>query len=109
MRTLLSILVVVLLIGLNSCKKDDKKAINCATWAADIQDEATEYFAAAMVFAFDQTTENCNAYKDAAQDYIDELEQYKDCDNLTAGEREELLESIADAEAELEDLNCNDL
>ncbi len=108
MRTLLSLLVVFLVLGLGSCKKD-KDPVNCANWALEVEDELTAAMVAAITFGMDETTENCNAYKEAMEDYINVAEQFVDCEGLTADEREELEDSIEGAQEELDDLNCGDL
>ena len=60
-KTLLLLGAVAILSFVSSCKDDNP--ISCAQ-------KLTEVEAAAIAFSTNQTTENCNAYKEALQDYI---------------------------------------
>lgn len=106
MRNILTLLVILTILGLSSCKKD-KEPVGCtAAWATEIQDEISALSAAASAYGTEQTTETCNAYKDAYLDYIDALEPFVECSALTAADRELIQEYIDDSEEQMNALTC---
>jgi hypothetical protein len=106
MLRLLSLLIIVTLVGLSSCKKDENNDPEyCGTaWASAVQDEITALTNAAMTYGQEPTTENCNAYKAAGQAYIDALEPYDKCSLWTVQQKTEWKNAIDEAKAELNDL-----
>ena len=60
--------------------------------------------ATAAAFANDPTTANCEAYRLAAQDYLDTIREFDTCADIIS--RQEYQESLAEAEMELANLQC---
>ncbi len=109
MRTFLSLLAVVLVLGLGSCKKESKDPARCsAYWATELEEELTTLTNAAMAYITDPSSENCIAYKEACQDYVDAVRPYANCSGYTAEQRQEIQEDMEEWEAEIEDLNCDE-
>jgi len=106
MMRLLSLLIITTLVVLSSCKKDEKEDPNyCGTvWAESVQDELTAVTNAAMTYAQDQTTANCNAYKTAYQNYLNALEPFGKCSAWTAQQKADLQSAIDNAQNELDNL-----
>lgn len=102
MRILMYLLVFVTVAAL-SCRKDNPLA--CATYALEISDEATAWGNAATAWSNDPTAENCRAYKDAGQKYLNALKRYDGC-TFTAADRASFNANIKEAEDELNALNC---
>lgn len=96
----------MLLMGLllfSACKKDDDP-VTCADWASQLNDELNAVIAAATTYGSDPTPANCQAYKNAYQDYLDAAEGYVDC--VPTADREQLQQDIDAAQAELDQLTC---
>ena len=94
---LLSILCFTLLV--TSCSKDGDGLLPCSTaWAADLQNEFSAITTAATAYAMDQSDANCNALKNAYQDYINELKPYGNCATLTGQSRADWQKAVSDAE-----------
>lgn len=106
MRNILTLLTIITILGLSTCKKD--KVSNdpafCSTeWP---EDEFDALMAAYTVYAADMSVGNCNAYKAAYQDYIDALEPFLECASWTAEDLQEVQDAIDDAEEAVSELNC---
>lgn len=86
-----------------SCKDDEE---DCAQTASNLQDELTSMQNAAIAYALDNSTANCNAYKSAAQAYINEAQDLIDCPGLSASEKAQYQQSLDDAQDELNNLPC---
>ena len=85
-----------------SCSKDGDGIAPCSTaWATDLQSELTAFVTAAGAYSSDPSDANCNAYKNAYQDYIDALKPYGNCATLTGQSRTDWQEAVADAEADV--------
>lgn len=80
--------------------------VNCSNsfvLGAALADEATALTEASQAYSQNQTAENCENYKAAYRDYIQELKKYKDC-AYQQGQGEEYEDSLEDAENSLDDL-----
>jgi hypothetical protein len=108
MLRLFCLLIIATFLGLSSCKKDENNDPEyCGTaWANAVQDELNTVTTAAMTYAQDPSTVNCNAYKAAYQDYIDALEPYGNCSLWTGQQKTELQNAIDEARDEISTL-CN--
>lgn len=102
------LLIVAIFISTESCKKDkDSDPDVCTTaWAVATQDELTKVVNAAMAYGTSPTVANCNAYKTAYQAYLNALKPYGNCTALTGTSKQEWQEALADAQAEINSLNC---
>ncbi|HEX2394965.1 MAG TPA: hypothetical protein VHI78_06430 [Bacteroidales bacterium] len=107
MRTIFSLLVILLVLGLGSCKKDSKDPAACSgAWATEVEAEADAVSDAMSAYLADMSVANCNAFKDAYLDYIDALEPFLECETLTAQDREQVQEYIDASEAAMSALTC---
>lgn len=92
---------------LTSCKDDNNDPTPCgATWGADLQDEINALSNALTAYSQNPTTANCEAYKQAYLDYLDELKGWGDC--VTAGTQQhaEWQEAIEQAEDDVNSIVC---
>ena len=97
--------LVILSLGLCSCKKDPTDPAGCATnWAEEVQAEITDLSNAAAAYGTNPTTATCSAYKAAYQDYVDALKPFLKCSTWTAQQKADLQDAIDEAEGELETL-----
>ena len=93
--------------GISSCKNNEEKDAPCSVaWATELSDEMNAMSSAAQAYATDQSTANCNAYKQAAQDYLNALKPYGDCTLLTGQDRIAWENALADAQESLDDMDC---
>jgi hypothetical protein len=101
-------LMVLAVFVSTACSKDNPaNPAGCAAgfnWGVELQAEATALSNAASVYAQDQTTENCNAYKAAFQAYLDAAADIDVC--VPTGQRAEYNAAINDAQANLDALVC---
>ncbi|MDW3652314.1 MAG: hypothetical protein R8P61_34880 [Bacteroidia bacterium] len=105
MKTLknLSILAFLLLaFSAISCNQTNNP-ITC-NYAAELQDEATALSNAAAAYGMDQSSANCEAYRQAFMDYLDEAEKLDDC--VISSERAAYRQAIDDTQASLDALTC---
>ena len=90
---------------LPSCKKDDPDPVSC-NYVTELQDEINTLNAAATAWSSDPTnTTKCQAYKNAAQAYLDELNDHVECATL-AGQEAEIQASINSAQASVDAIQC---
>jgi hypothetical protein len=110
MKKLISISVFVLVVICSSqisCKKDASDPGYCgSSWATQLSSESTAMTNALTLYANNPTTENCNSYKAAYQNYLNALKPYTECTGYTATQKNDLENAIAQAEAEIDGL-CN--
>lgn len=92
-----------------SCGDDDGIAGaacgNSFNFQVELQAEANALTAAATAYAQDPTTENCNAYVVAFNDYLDAAEDLEEC-ALLVGQAAEYNAAIDEARADLNSLQC---
>jgi hypothetical protein len=102
--------LAVVSVGSWTCKKDsddDNNGNACSiNWASDLGDEINALSTAAQTYLADPTYENCIAYKNAAQAYLDALEPYGNCPALTGQNRVEWQNAIDEAQESLDNLDC---
>ena len=87
---------------LSSCGNNDPVGCN---WATELQAESDALGVAATAYGNNPTPANCQAFKDAYQDYLNDADNYVDC-AYTAGQGVELQNSIDQAQASLDALQC---
>lgn len=105
--SLLALSLYFLTIG---CGGGDDDSVSNACGAnfnlgVEINAEVMALSDAATIYAMDPTPENCNAYKVAAQAYLDAVAGYEDCAQLS-GQGDEYAQAIADAEASIDAIQC---
>lgn len=96
--------------GFAGCSDDEdpNNVVPCSgQWAVEVEDEINAWMSAAQQYASNPNQENCNAYKAAAQDYLDALEPYGDCATLTGEQRAEWEAAIQEAQESLNNSDCN--
>ncbi|MBN2636652.1 MAG: hypothetical protein JXR61_10315 [Prolixibacteraceae bacterium] len=102
--------LAVVFIAFSSCnKKDDGISEDDCTrlWGTELQAEISAWSNAAVAYSSNPTTENCIAYKAAAQAYLDALEPYGDCSTLTGAQRTQWEEALAEAQVGINSLTCD--
>ena len=106
MKTLLTLTIVLLSIA--ACKKKDPLVNNnnCATnYTLVFENELNAVNNAASVYAMDPTVQNCEAYKVAAQEYVDALESWDNCAGIT-GQRVQWQASVDAARVSVDAIEC---
>jgi len=93
--------------GFWTCSKDSKDDSCSAAWASELSNEVNAMINAATVYGTDQSPANCNAYKQAAQAYLDALEPYGNCATLTGQDRVDWQNALDDAQDSVDALVCN--
>jgi len=105
MNTIQKMLVGACLITapfLGSCGKDDPE--DCS-YVTETQDEYDALIAATNAYSADPTnTAKCNAYKNAFQDYLDELQEHDNC--VLAGQEAAYQQALNDAQASINAIQC---
>ena len=79
-----------LLLLLASCG-DDAQDCNSSSFMTAISDEENQVSQAANAYANDPSQANCDAFKSAAQNYFDAVEEFEDCDGLSQAEFDQAL------------------
>jgi hypothetical protein len=100
----LTLFSALLLTG--GCKKEENNGPCGANfnWAIELQDEAQALSAAAQAYGQDPSPANCEAYRAAAQAYLDVA---ADLDNCVLGvNRPDYEQAVAEAQAEVDALQC---
>jgi len=87
---------------LGSCGKDDPQDCNYVT---ETQDEYDALIAATNAWSADpQNTAKCNAYKNAFQNYLDELQDHDNC--VLANQEAAYQQALIDAQASIDAIQC---
>ena len=102
-------LLACLLFGLvfltYSCNDDDDDPVGC-NYATETQDELQAVVDATNAFSADPTNPaKCQAYKNAWQNYLNELEDHVDCAALS-GQQAELQADIDEAQDAVDAIQC---
>ena len=92
--------------GFWTCSKDSKDDSCSGAWASELTDEANAMISAAQDYAANPTPASCNAYKQAAQAYLDALEPYGNCATLTGQDRVDWQTAIDGAQDSVDALDC---
>lgn len=103
-QKLLAGLLFGLVVFTYSCSDKDDDPVGC-NYATEIQDEIDALTTAATIYGNDPTTANCQAYKNAATNYLNELQSYVECAALS-GQQAELQSSINEAQASVDAIQC---
>ncbi|MBK8700765.1 MAG: hypothetical protein IPN29_14980 [Saprospiraceae bacterium] len=106
-KILLFLLAMSFILVSSSCGGDDGGITPCSTaYATELQDEVNALNAAAQAYSTNPTTANCNAYKSAAQSYVNALEPYGNCATLTGQSRTNWQASLDAAKAAVAAIQC---
>lgn len=92
-----------------SCGGDDDGNIGpafCTEQAFNqaVADAVAELNNAAQIYAADPTTANCEVYRSAASDYLDEVRRFENC--ATISERQEFRDSLDEAQESVDMIIC---
>ncbi|MEO0734456.1 MAG: hypothetical protein AAFZ52_16585 [Bacteroidota bacterium] len=108
MKNLLFLALLACALFTTGCGGDDDGpgGLLCTSeaYANDIQDEAAAFSNAAIAYGQDQSTANCNAYKDAANAYLDAIKRYETCAEIR--DRQDYRDGIRDAEDAIAAITC---
>lgn len=103
MKKLTLLFVLILFIGIGSCKKKDDLAYCNTNWAAALTTEMNAMITAALTYSSAPTAANCTAYKTSISKYIDALEPWGDCPLYASGTNKAQFDAaIAEARADLQ-------
>lgn len=82
------------------------KSVDCdgTAFVNDINSEIQALNSAGQAWATDPTPANCDAYKKAANNYLDAVEDYKDCDELDQVQYQQVLDQAREA---VNSISCN--
>ncbi len=89
---------------MTSCGGDSVDCMDVAAINQDLADETDAVNDALEAYVTSPTDENCNDYKDAINDFIDELQKFREC--VPAEDLADWDESISDAEDTLAGVVC---
>ena len=103
-KLLVGLMFAVIVIG-SGCKDDDDDPVGCANWAEEVTAEANAFTNAGNAWALDPTPAKCQAYKDAGQNYVDELNAHVDCATLS-GHQAELQAVIDSIQTSVNNIQC---
>jgi hypothetical protein len=96
-------------LGFWTCKKDSKTDNCSGAWASELSTQANAMINAAQVYGTNPTPANCNAYKQAAQAYLDALKPYGNCATLTGQDRVAWQNALDAAQQNVDALDCSAL
>ena len=104
-QKLLACTLLLLAFAYVGCNDDDDNDPQPCNYATELAEELDAVTAAAQAFGANPTTENCEAFRQAYQNYLDEAEQYAECAAL-AGDQAEYQQAIDQAQQALDGLQC---
>jgi hypothetical protein len=94
-------------LGSWTCKKDSKTDGCTGAWATELSSQINAMSNAATVYASNPTPANCNAYKQATQNYLDALAPYGNCATLTGQNRADWQAALDAAQASVDAMDCS--
>lgn len=100
--TKLILLLFIIVSTSSSCRKT--VAARCDNYAENIADELNEVSARLSVYISDPTIANCNAYKDALLDYLNEAEDLFTC--VPTASRSSWQTQIDESKQSVDDIDC---
>lgn len=104
----MALLILAITIGCNKDDDDDDNNVKCGdNWVAsqEFQDELEKLTEAAQTYGMDPTTENCEAYRAAYLNYLDEVRDFEEC-YIAVGQQQAFLDAVNAAEMAINDLQC---
>ncbi|WP_020570870.1 hypothetical protein [Neolewinella persica] len=101
MKNFFYLALVAFTLFTTGCGSDDDGPVGPAfctdqAFSQAVSDAVMDLSAAAQAYANDQSTANCNAYKQAARDYLDEVKRFESC--ATIGQRQDFRDALQEAE-----------
>lgn len=109
MKNLIPLAFLAIALSFTACGGDDDGNIGPAfcneqTYGDAVANATTSLSDAAVTYANDPTTANCEAYRTAAQNYLDEVRRFEDC--ATIGTRDDFRESLREAQESVDMIMC---
>ncbi len=97
-----NLLLLFAVVAICSCGSD----VDCDpnSFAADVNAEVDKVNAIGVDFANDPSEENCKSYKKAAEEYLDAVEAYKNCDGI---DQNQFSQQLSQARQLLDIIPCN--
>lgn len=105
LQKLLACLMLGFIVIGYGCKKDNDDPVGCSNWANEVTEEATAFSNTLEAYTLDPTPTKCQAFKDAAQAYLDALEDRVECATLS-GTGAELQSFIDSSRASYDAIQC---
>ena len=106
-RFLFALFLMLGILSFLSCGKDDATNDPCSTaWATELNDEAQAMSNALQTYLNDPTTANCEAYKSAAQAYLNALRPYGNCAALVGQQRVDWQNAVDAAQEGINNIEC---
>lgn len=102
---LLLIVTFILSVGFASCKKNTAAGCSVA-WASELNNEIQALSNTLQAYSINPTQENCQAYKAAAQAYVDALTPYGNCATLAGADRDAWQQALNEAQQDVDNINC---
>jgi hypothetical protein len=107
-KIIFSVFLLIIALGTWTCKKDSNNNDPCTgAWASELSTEANAMATAAQTYGMNPTVANCNAYKQAAQAYVNALEPYGNCATLAGQDRIAWQSAVDNAQASISSLDCS--
>ncbi|MCK0157036.1 hypothetical protein MWU65_07575 [Cellulophaga sp. F20128] len=104
----LTIVCITAFVAITACSKnDDSNPVgDCGDfdWAQKAEKQIYAWSNAASAYSADPTTANCNSYKSAGNNYLNALEDIKNC--VPSAGIAEFNQAIQEAKIELAQLEC---
>ncbi len=98
----------VALVSLSFVACGDDDGVDCDesfNFAVELEAEADALIDATFEYSMDPSTENCEAFKEAYQSYLDAASQLQDCAD-EVGQGAEFQQALQDAQDGLDSLPC---
>ena len=104
MKTLFTLLALFTFVAFMSCGGDDLADCTSNDFAQMVNAEIAALNAAGNAWANDPSQANCDAFKDAARDYLDAVEDLDGCAGVSQAEYDAAVASARDA---VDQIPCN--
>ena len=109
MKNLFLLCLVTISLSFCACDGSDDDVIgpafcNDQTFGEAVADAVSSLSDAATLYANDPSTANCEAYRVAAQNYLDEIRRFEGCTLIS--ERDDFRESLREAQASVDMISC---
>ena len=99
---------VVFFLGLGSCNENNDEDESCsAAWGTELQSELTAFTNTWQAYIDSPNATTCNAYKNAAQAYVNALQPYGECATLTGDLRESWQTTLNNAQESVNAIDCD--
>ncbi|MEM1216515.1 MAG: hypothetical protein AAGJ82_12560 [Bacteroidota bacterium] len=111
MKNLFFFFALALTLALSTgCGGDDDDGVNITPGCTEmaftqaVQDAVQSLNDATQAYVNDQSTANCDAWKAAAQNYLDEVKRFENCATLNT--RQDFRDAVREAEESLANTTC---